>query len=200
MAGLVQVPVISIERFRVEHGSGFTMPVVSLPDRRAAGGRLVRFVYQRHLEAVLFGRAEGSSGPIWKLMNQAGIGSTTFSVNKASVAAGLISKAEFDTLMSEFKSSLPADLVDPCSLGRIRNCTILPLAAAATVVRSFGRSAASMAWLRAVSQPIPHAWELREEQEANVAEGVVDSSGNLVELLLHTVASGCIFDALPYYV
>ena len=31
-----------------------------------------------------------------------------------------------------------------------------------------------MAWLRAVSQPIPQAWELREEQEANAAEGVVD--------------------------
>ena len=31
-----------------------------------------------------------------------------------------------------------------------------------------------MAWLRAVQQPIPQAWELREEQEANAAEGVVD--------------------------
>ena len=31
-----------------------------------------------------------------------------------------------------------------------------------------------MAFLRAVSQPIPQAWELREEQEANAAEGVVD--------------------------
>jgi hypothetical protein len=38
----VGAPVIAIERYRVEHGDGFTMPVVSLTDRRAAGNRLVR--------------------------------------------------------------------------------------------------------------------------------------------------------------
>ena len=31
-----------------------------------------------------------------------------------------------------------------------------------------------MAWLRSLSQPVPHAWELREEQEANEAAGEVD--------------------------
>jgi len=46
-------PAIVVERYRVEHGDGFTMPVVSLTDRRAAGNRLVRFVFQRHLETVL---------------------------------------------------------------------------------------------------------------------------------------------------
>ena len=69
MTAHAQVPVIAIERYRVEHGEGFTMPVVSLTDRRAAGNRLVRFVFQRHLETVLYGRSEGSSGPIWKVMN-----------------------------------------------------------------------------------------------------------------------------------
>ena len=162
-------PPIAVERFRVEHGEGFTMPVISLTDRRAAGNRLVRFVFQRHLETVLFGRSEGSSGPIWKVLNAAGMGSTTITVNKAAVAAGTIKEAEFKAVMDVFKSALPADVVDPCSLGRIRNCTILPLPAAATVVRTFGRSPASMAWLRALSQPMPQAWELRAEQEANDA-------------------------------
>ena len=167
-------PAIAVERYRVEHGEGFTMPVVSLTDRRAAGNRLVRFVFQRHLETVLYGRSEGSSGPIWKVMNAAGIGSTTMSVNKAAVTTGTITDAEYAALMDAFKSALPADVVDPSSLGRIRNCTIIPLAAAATVVRTFGRSPASMAWLRALSQPIPQAWELREEHEANAAAGEVD--------------------------
>ena len=90
-------PAIAVECFRVEHGEGFTMPVVSLTDRRAAGNRLVRFVFQRHLETVLYGRSEGSSGPIWKVMNTAGIGSTTLAVNKAAVAAGTITDAEYDT-------------------------------------------------------------------------------------------------------
>ena len=31
-----------------------------------------------------------------------------------------------------------------------------------------------MAWLRALSQPMPQAWELQAEQEANVAAGEVD--------------------------
>ena len=167
-------PAIVVERFRVEHGEGFTMPIVSLTDRRAAGNRLVRFVFQRHLETVLYGRSEGSSGPIWKVMNAAGIGATTMAVNKASVNAGMITDSEYKELMDAFKSALPVDMVDPSSLGRIRNCTILPLAAAATVVRTFGRSPASMAWLRALSQPVPPAWELREEQEANDAAGQVD--------------------------
>jgi hypothetical protein len=110
---------------------GFTMPVVSLTDRRAAGNRLVRFVFQRHFETVLYGRSEGSSGPIWKVMNTAGIRSTTLAVNKAAVAAGTITDAEYTALMEAFKLALPADVVDPSSLGRIRNCTIIPLAAAA---------------------------------------------------------------------
>ena len=130
------------------------MPVVSLTDRRAAGNRLVRFVFQRHLETVLYGRSDGSSGPIWKVMNAAGIGSTTMTINKAAVTAGTITEVEFKAIMDTFKSALPADVVDPCSLGRIRNCTIIPLAAAATVVRTFGRSAASMAWLRALSEVV----------------------------------------------
>ena len=167
-------PAITVERFRVEHGAGFTMPVVSLTDRRAAGNRLVRFVFQRHLETVLYGRSEGSSGPIWKVMNTAGIGSTTLVVNKAAITAGTITEDEYTAMMDAFKSALPSDVVDPCSLGRIRNCTVLPLAAAATVVRTFGRSPASMAWLRALSQPIPQAWELREEQAANDAAGLED--------------------------
>jgi hypothetical protein len=111
-------PAIAVERFRVEHGEGFTMPVVSLTDRRAAGNRLVRFVFQRHLETVLYGRSDGSSGPIWKVMNAAGIGSTTMTINKAAVTAGTITEAEFKAIMDTFKSALPADVVDPCSLGR----------------------------------------------------------------------------------
>eukprot|EP00966_Prymnesium_polylepis_P161580 3734284-Prymnesium_polylepis.1 len=82
-------------------------------------------------------------------MNAAGIGSTTMAVNKAAVTTGTtcITDAEYTALIEAFKSALPADVVDPSSLGRIRNCTIIPLAAAATVVRTFGRSPASMAWL-----------------------------------------------------
>ena len=86
-------------------------------DRRAAGNRLVRWVFQRHLETVLYGRSEGSSGPIWKVMNQAGIGATTLAICKANVVSGLITDAEYNPLLDVFKSALPADVVDPSSLG-----------------------------------------------------------------------------------
>ena len=48
MAAFVQVPAIVVENYRVEHGEGFSLPVITLTDRRAAGNRLVRFVFQRH--------------------------------------------------------------------------------------------------------------------------------------------------------
>ena len=100
------------------------MPVISLTDRRAAGNRLVRFVYQRHLEAILYGRAEGSSGPIYKLLASSGMGSTTLTVKKQAVTDGTITQDEYTAIMSAFKAALPASVVDPSSLGRIRNCTI----------------------------------------------------------------------------
>ena len=76
--------------------------------------------------------------------------------------------------MSAFKEALPAEVCDPSSLGRIRSCTLLPLATAAVVCRQHGRSGASMAWLRAFSQPIPDAWGLHEEAEINAANLEMD--------------------------
>eukprot|EP00966_Prymnesium_polylepis_P102438 2373044-Prymnesium_polylepis.1 len=93
-------------------------------------------------------------------MNQTGMSTTTLSISKQSVTANTITDAEYTAIMAEFRSSLPGDMIDPSSLGRIRNCTILPIAAAATIVRSFGRSGAALAWLRAFNQPVPQAWEL----------------------------------------
>ena len=41
-------------------------------------------------------------------------------------------------------------------------------------MRTFGRSGAAIAWLRAFNQPVPQAWELREEQKAHEAAGKAD--------------------------
>ena len=165
---------LQIDRFRIEAGNGFTMPCVSLHDRRAGGQPLVRFVYQRHLETVLYGRVEGSTGPIWKMLNSTGMGATALAVNKAAVTSAILTQPEYDTLIATFREALPAEVVDPSSLGRIRNCTLLPLATAAALARSFGRSVASMAFLRTFSQTVPEAWALREEQEQNAANREVD--------------------------
>ena len=161
-----------IDVFRVEFGRDtFSLFCITLPDRRAAGHPLLKFCFQRQLEHVLYGRSDGSSGPIWKLMNSTGLGSSALQVNKAAVASRILAQAEFDLIMETFKRSLPSDLVDPCSLGRvrvpftqcphllvershahlphphpdpqIRMCTILPVATAAALARTFGRSKGS---------------------------------------------------------
>jgi hypothetical protein len=169
--GHAQLPVTY---YRVESNGGFSMPCVAAEDRRAAGHPIVRFIFQRHLETVLYGRTEGSSSPLWKILNATGMGSTALSVSKQSVTASLISQPQYQQLLAVFKSALPSDVVDPCSLGRIRCCTILPLATAAAIARTFGRSDASMAFLRAFSQPVPEAWTLREEHEQNLANRELD--------------------------
>ena len=169
-----QQAVVQIDTIRVAHGSGFSMPCVNLRDRRAGGQPIVRFLFQRHLESVLYGRSEGSSGPIWKLLNATGMGATALQVSKVSVTNTLLTQPEFDRLLVTFKQHLPSDVIDPSSLGRIRVCTLLPLATASALARAFGRSAAATAFLTAFSQPVPESWQLLDQQAANEAAGNED--------------------------
>ena len=158
---------LQVDRFRVDTPDGFSMPCITMHDRRNVRQPLVRFLFQRHLEAVLYGRSDGSSGPIWKLLTSTGLGTTALSVSKASVTDSLIMQCEYDQIMAIFKQTVAA--VDPCSVGRIRVCTLLPLATAAALARTFGRSASSLAFLRAFTQSVPEAWSLAEERERNAA-------------------------------
>ena len=48
------------------------------------------------------------------------------------------------------------------------------MATAVAMVRSFGDAPASLAFLRAFAQPVPRAWELKEEQERLAADCEVD--------------------------
>ena len=167
---------LQVDIYRVEHGTaGFSMPCIRLPNRRAAGAPILAWVCQRHLEILLFNRGDGgSSGAIWKALSATGMGSTALCCAKQAVTNQLLSQPEFEQIMRVFKEALPADVCDPSSLGRIRSCTLLPTATAAVVCRQHGRSGASMAWLRAFSQPIPDAWELHEQAEQDRANLQVD--------------------------
>jgi hypothetical protein len=86
----------------------------------------------------------------------------------------LLTDAEYTQIMTVFKQALPAEICDPSSLGRIRSCTLLPVATAALVCRQHGRSGASLAWLRSFSQSVPESWELHEQADANAANLQVD--------------------------
>ena len=83
---------------------------------------------QRHLECVLYNRDAdgGSSGPIWKLLNQSGLGATALQVSVAAVKAGHVKQEEYDAILAAYKQNTPG--LDPCSFGRIRSCTCEPAA------------------------------------------------------------------------
>jgi len=194
---------LQVDIFRVEHGDGFSMPCISMLNRRVGGApRMLRWICQRHLEILLFNRGDGGSsvrpyralpirarqhgrpaqshrsslpqGAIWKALSNAGLDATSLCVNRKAMRDGFVLEAELAHILQVFKDALPADVCDPCSLGRIRSCTLLPIATAAVVCRSHGRSPASLAWLRAFSQPVPDAWLLHEQAEADEAANQVD--------------------------
>ena len=58
---------VPVERYRIETGTGdsggYTMPVIQFADRRAAGRPSLKWVYQRHVEIVLFDRGDGGRCP-----------------------------------------------------------------------------------------------------------------------------------------
>ena len=168
---------LTVDVFRIEHAGGFSAPRVALINRRAGGAvpRTIHWVFQRHLEIILLGRTDGgSSGAIWKILNVSGLGSTALNCSRRTVDEGLVTDEEFKQIMAVFKQALPAGICDPSSAGRIRSCTLLPVATAALVCRQYGRSAASMAWLRAFSQCVPDSWQLHEQQEQDAANLVHD--------------------------
>lgn len=168
--------VARIDTYRIDtpNGEGFTLPCAQLRDRRAAGHPQLRWIFQRHMEAILYNRTmDGStSGAIWKILNSTGLGSTALQVNGAAIATAQVTQGEFDELMNCFKASMVG--VDPCSVGRIRSFTLIPVTSAAAVARTFGRSISSLSFLRALAMPVPQAWELQEQAEGDAENGEVD--------------------------
>ena len=174
MAAARRVP---SELLRVERqcsDGDFTMPRLRLKDRRARGEPVLTWVFQRHLESALYNRAAdgGSSGAIWKLLNKCGLGSAALNVNGAAVAMNQVTQEEYNEIIAHFKLSTTG--LDPSSIGRIRSVTLLPMAAAAAVARTFGHTTSSLSFLRVTSQPVPRAWELQEQRDRDEANNEVD--------------------------
>ena len=85
--------VLTVDYFRVGGaGAGFSLPRVQMRNRRAAGQPQVYWIFQRHLETILYHRTSdgGSTGAIWKLLNKSGCGDSALQVNSAAVAVGQV--------------------------------------------------------------------------------------------------------------
>ena len=157
-----------------EGGIGLTVPRFRIPDGRSARQAQVTWLPQRYLEMLLFYRTDGgSSGAVNKLLNKVGLGPTAWVINAAAVTNEEISQEHADFVISMFRDLLPSNS-DAVLGGRTRNVTLLPVASAASICRTRGRSPTTIAFLRACApQEVPRSWELQEwaeeleEDEAN---------------------------------
>ena len=149
-----------------EGGIGLTVPRFRIPDGRSARQAQVTWLPQRYLEMLLFYRTDGgSSGAVNKLLNKVGLGPTAWVINAAAVANEEISQAHADFVISTFRDLLPSNS-DAVLGGRTRNVTLLPVASAASICRTRGRSPTTIAFLRACApQEVPRSWELQERAE-----------------------------------
>ena len=164
---LLQVFSVAVERNSIK--------VLTLPDRRTgqANPTPIRWIYQRQLEVLLHGRSDGgSTGSIWKALNRLGLGTTSLLCCKKTVSDRHILPAEFAKILDEFRAI--ATSIDPLATGAIRKATLVPLSAAKAVVEEHGRSPMTIAFLRAINQPVPRVWELHEQAEADEASREVD--------------------------
>ena len=143
------------------------MPRFTLSDGRSARQAQVTWVPQRYLEMLLFNRTDGgSSGAVYKLLNKEGLGSTAWLLNAAAVANAELTQAHADFILVTFKELLLSGS-DVILGGRTRNVTLIPIASAAAICRTRGRSPVTIAFLRACApQQVPRSWQLQEQAEA----------------------------------
>ena len=83
-------------------------------------------------------------------------------LNKASIEAGLVTRAELDQIIAWLSESLPLD-----SQGRVRNVQLIARAHAITCAHKMGRGERTSAFLRSIAQPVPRLWAALDEQEAD---------------------------------
>jgi hypothetical protein len=167
-AGLPSPPGLVFDTILVqpEGGIGLTVPRFTIPDGRSARQAQVTWLPQRYLEMLLFYRTDGgSSGAVNKLLNKVGLGPTAWVINAAAVTNEEISRAHADFVISTFRDLLPSNS-DAVLGGRTRNVTLIPVASAASICRTRGRSPTTIAFLRACApQEVPRSWELQEQAE-----------------------------------
>ena len=94
-----------------------------------------------------------------------GLGPTAWVINAAAVTNEEISQAHADFVISMFRDLLPSNS-DAVLGGRTRNVTLIPVASAASICRTRGRSPTTIAFLRACApQEVPRSWELQESAD-----------------------------------
>ena len=126
---------------------GVSLSVIKLADRRTgATAEPQEYCYQRALEVALYNTTfdQQTTGAVYRLLHRAGVGQHTLPLKKASVAAGLITQAEYNWLYSH--------------LGKVRSFSLIPLHALRAALGVFGRTDRSEAVVNALGMQLPSEW------------------------------------------
>ena len=101
---------LQITNFRVDvdGGEGLTFPCVTLLNRRGGGAPvLLRWVFQRTLEILLFRRTDGgSTGAIWKALHNTGLQSTSLLCDRKAVTNGVLEARTYDSVQRHTTAAL----------------------------------------------------------------------------------------------
>ena len=120
------------------------------------------------VESALYGMSGG--GSVYRLLQRESLSTCPLALKRSSVAAGLVTDVEYNQLIKELESVSPME-----SKGRIRNVTLLSVSVSVKLAHALGRGPKTVAFLRALSTPLPMLWQAQMEQEANREEmGGVD--------------------------
>ena len=104
------------------------------------------------VEHALYGQSGG--GSVYRLLHRESLSQCPLALKRSSVNAGLVTTAEYEQLIKELEAVSPIE-----SRGRIRNVTLLSVSVATKLAHALGRGPKTIAFLRALSTPLPRLWE-----------------------------------------
>jgi len=145
--------------------SGVSLSVVKLIDRRPSGtdGVVQEWCFQREVEAALYGNGYAQqTGAVYRLLQRSGVGSHTLSLKKKSIAAGLVTRREFDILYGH--------------LGNVRFFSLIPLHAMKEALSTYGPTERSEAVVKALGLERPAAWGEQSTEDEGASDGGGDDS------------------------
>jgi hypothetical protein len=139
------------------------LPVVSVVDRRTASARQkrTRFVFVRSLEQIVWHAKDVSNGVFYQLMQRHSLESTIFRVDKACVEEDYLTAGDFNAILAAFKMACVPDVE---KRGRVRQCSLVPVAAAVSALTAFGHTPETSGVLKALKS-LPKSWKLVEQKE-----------------------------------
>ena len=137
-----------------------TAQIIVMKDRTTRPARTKSWMFTRSLEAILYGPRETSNGALLKLLGRISMSKSTLTLTSRSVGDGVVEQAEWDQIISLFRSTLDGT-ENP---RKAKNVALIPTSVASAAAQSYGRNPHTVALLKGISS-VPRQWALLEEKE-----------------------------------